>query len=164
MAALTRIGPSTAPAGSNRPESIRFCTRCAQVTESPHRVCDRCERGVLLACRRDALVPQAAALLVCTYELEITAVSEAAERFFGPEDAAVGEYLLDLASCPLGDEQLARHAELAAQREREPVALPLRLRSGDGEGVGTLAARVATCGPPRAALLTVEPSRFGRSH
>ena len=28
--------------------------------------------------------------------------------------------------------------------------------------VGTMAARIATCGPPRAALVTVEPSEFGR--
>jgi PAS domain-containing protein len=118
--------------------------------------------GVLLDCRRDALAPDASALLVCTYELEVTAVSEAAERFFGAEDAVVGTHLLELVTCPLGDEQLARHSALAAQRAREPVALPLRLRSEEREGVGTLAARVATCGPPRAALLTVEPSPFGR--
>jgi hypothetical protein len=42
--------------------------------------------------------------------------------------------------------------------------MPVRLvRPGPAAGaVGTLAARVATCGPPRAALLTVEPSEFGR--
>jgi hypothetical protein len=39
--------------------------------------------------------------------------------------------------------------------------MPVRLRSG-AAGVGTMAARIATCGPPRAALVTVEPSEFGR--
>ena len=38
----------------------------------------------------------------------------------------------------------------------------MRLRSEEGEALGMLAARVTTCGPPRAALLTVEPTGFGR--
>jgi hypothetical protein len=124
------------------------------------RVCDRCESGVLLSCRRDALAPDAAAFLICTHDLIVTAVSEAAERFVGAEEAAVGQHLLELVSCPLGDEQLTRHAELAAQRSGESVALPLRVRSE--EPMGTLTARIATCGPPRAALLTLEQSPFGR--
>jgi hypothetical protein len=41
--------------------------------------------------------------------------------------------------------------------------MPVRLQSEDGSRqVGTMAARIATCGPPRAALVTVEPSEFGR--
>jgi len=42
--------------------------------------------------------------------------------------------------------------------------MPVRLIAPpDGAAdVGTMAARIATCGPPRAALLTVEPSEFGR--
>jgi hypothetical protein len=167
VAALTRIGPSSAPAGAHRPESIRFCSRCARQSDAPsthlqvaRRVCDRCESGVLLSARRDALMPDAAALVICTYELTITAVSEAAERFIGAEDRLLGTDLLDHLSCPLGDEQLARHAALAAQRPREPVALPLLLRAE--QPAGTLAGRIGTCGPPRAALLSVEPSPFGR--
>jgi hypothetical protein len=115
---------------------------------------------VLLSARRDALTPDAAALVICTYELTITAVTEAAESFLGSEDQLLGTNLLDHLSCPLGDEQLARHAALAAQRAREPVPLPLRLRAE--QPVGTLAGRIGTCGPPRAALLAVEPSPFGR--
>jgi hypothetical protein len=89
-------------------------------------------------------------------------VSEAGENIFGAEDGLLGTNLLDLATCPLGDEQLARHTALAAQHAREPVELPMRLRSDRGEALGTLAARVTTCGPPRAALVTVEPTGFGR--
>jgi hypothetical protein len=40
--------------------------------------------------------------------------------------------------------------------------MPVRLVSDRARLVGTMAARIATCGPPRAALLTVEPSDFGR--
>jgi hypothetical protein len=118
--------------------------------------------GVLLTCRRDASTEPAAAFLICTYELTVSAVSEAAEEIFGASDRVVGAHLLDLATCPLGDEQLARHAALAAQRAREPVVVPLRVAAGPGESLGTLAARIATCGPPRAALVTVQPTGFGR--
>ena len=42
------------------------------------------------------------------------------------------------------------------------VVMPVRLRSEVARRMGTLAARIATCGPPRAALVTVEPSEFGK--
>ena len=118
--------------------------------------------GVLLSCSRDALPGEAAAFVICTFELAVTAVSQAGEGFFGPEDEAVGKHLLDLVTSPLGDDQLARHAGLAAHRACDSIVMPLRLTSSRGEGMGTLAARIGTCGPPRAALVTVEPSEFGR--
>jgi hypothetical protein len=118
--------------------------------------------GVLLTCSRDALPGDAAAFLICTYDLGVTAVSLAGERFFGREDEVVGRHLLDLVMSPLGDDQLTRHAGLAAQRACDPVIMPLRLTSSKADEVGMLAARIATCGPPRAALVTVEPSQFGR--
>jgi hypothetical protein len=138
----------------------RFCSRCGQVSEQPTRICDSCESGVLLSCRYEALPGEA--FVICTYELEISAVSEAGEDVFGDQDGLVGSQLLDLASCPLGDEQLARHVALAAARPRDAVTVPLRLRSERGDELGTLAARITTCGPPRAALVTVKPTGFGR--
>jgi hypothetical protein len=167
MAAPTSIEPSNAPAGDDRPESIRFCSRCADTSEQPRgrlqvprRICERCESGVLLTCRREALATPS--FLIFGDELTVTAASEQAETIFGPEGELIGQHLLDLVSCPLGDEQLARHGQIAAQRETEEVALPLRLRAERGLAVGTLEARLATCGPPRAGLLTVAPSPFGR--
>ncbi len=119
--------------------------------------------GVMLSCSREALPGDAAAFLICTYELTVTAVSQAGERVFGKEDKLVGSHLLDLVTSPLGDAQLARHAGLAAQRPCDPVIMPLRLLSAaKARRMGTLAARVGSCGPPRAALVTVEPSEFGR--
>ena len=166
---MTRINPSSAPSGPDRQDSIRFCSHCGQLSEQPRghlhvprRVCDRCEEGVLLTCRRDALVEAAAAFVICTYELTVSALSEAGQEIFGAQDDVIGSHLLDLATCPLGDEQLARHAALAAQRAREPVVVPLRVQSEPGSALGTLAARIATCGPPRAALVTVQPTGFGR--
>jgi hypothetical protein len=43
------------------------------------------------------------------------------------------------------------------------MVMPVRLHGERSGEVGTMAARIATCGPPRAALLTVEPSEFGRA-
>ncbi len=120
--------------------------------------------GMILTCPRDALPGEAAAFLILDYELHVSAVSEAGERFFGNEKQLIGTSLLDLVTCPLGDDQLARSASVAAQRACDPTVMPVRLvKPTDAAGaIGTLAARIATCGPPRAALLTVEPSEFGR--
>jgi hypothetical protein len=119
--------------------------------------------GMVLTCSRDALPGDAAAFVICTYELVVSAVSQAGERIFGKESGLVGSHLLELVTSPLGDDQLARHAGLAAQRPVDPVVMPLRLAaSGNKRRVGTLAGRIATCGPPRAVLVTVEPSEFGR--
>jgi hypothetical protein len=161
VTAVTRIRPDFPPSGPETAEAVRFCSRCGTTSHEPaRRVCDRCEAGVLLTCRREALPGDS--FLICSYELEITAVSEAGESILGEQDKLLGTHLLALATCPLGDEQLARHAALAAQRAREPVVLPMRLRSDEGDALGMLAARVTTCGPPRAALLAVQPSGFGR--
>ena len=119
--------------------------------------------GMVLTCPRDALPGQAAAFLIADFELRVSAVSEGGEKYFGPEEGLIGTGVLDLLSSPLGDDQLARNAGLAAQRPCDPVVMPVRLRSPEAPNIGMLAARIATCGPPRAALLTVEPSVFGRS-
>jgi hypothetical protein len=169
VTALIRIERSWVPTGGERPKPIRFCSRCGHPADEPagrpelrRRICERCEEGVLLSCSRDALPGDAAAFVICTYDLSVTAVSQAGERIFGKEEEVVGGSLLGLVTSPLGDDQLARHAGLAAQRACDPVVMPLRLASPGAEAVGTLAARIATCGPPRAALVTVEPSEFGR--
>jgi hypothetical protein len=120
--------------------------------------------GMILSCPRDALPGEAAAFLILDYELRVSAVSEAGERYFGKEKTLIGTGLLDLVTSPLGDDQLARKASVAAQRPCDATVMPVRLvNPADSAGsIGTMAARIATCGPPRAALLTVEPSEFGR--
>ena len=120
--------------------------------------------GLILSCPRDALPGEAAAFLILDYELQVSAVSEAGERFFGKEKKLIGTNVLDLLTSPLGDDQLARNISVAAQRPCDATVMPVRLTAPCAAAgvVGTLAARIATCGPPRAALLTVEPSEFGR--
>jgi hypothetical protein len=169
VTALIRIERSWAPAGDERPKPIRFCSRCGRPADEPagrpelrRRICERCGMGMMLSCARDVLPGDAAAFLICTFDLTVTAVSQAGERIFGKEDKVVGRNLLELVTSPMGDDQLTRHASLAAQRACDPLVMPLRLASAGSRKMGTLAARIATCGPPRAALVTVEPSEFGR--
>ncbi|HEY6781184.1 MAG TPA: hypothetical protein VI111_09525 [Thermoleophilaceae bacterium] len=118
--------------------------------------------GMLLSCSRDALPGEAAAFAIVTFELEISAISDAGEKVFGKEDELLGTRLLDTLTSPLGDDALERHVSQAAQRSCEPLVMPVRLLSERARTVGTMAARIATCEPPRAALVTVEPSEFGR--
>jgi hypothetical protein len=169
VTALIRIDRQWTPTGTGRPKPIRFCSRCGHPAEDPpgrpelrKRVCGRCGMGMILTCPRDALPGESAAFLILDWELRVSAVSEAGERYFGKEKSLIGSSLLDLVTSPLGDDQLARKASVAAQRPCDPTVIPLRLRAPSPDSVGTMAARIATCGPPRAALLTVEPSEFGR--
>ena len=119
--------------------------------------------GMILTCPRDALPGEAAAFLILDYELRVSAVSEAGERYFGKEKTLIGADLLDLVTSPLGDDQLVTQASGGRPAACDPVVMPVRLLARGAAGkVGTMAARIATCGPPRAALLTVEPSEFGR--
>ena len=116
----------------------------------------------MLSCSRDVLPGARAAFLIVTFDLSVSAVSEAGEKLFGLEQDLIGTPLLELITSPMGDDRLARRVGQAAQRASDPIVLPLRLRTERAGKVGTLAARIGTCGPPRAALVTVEPSEFGR--
>ena len=118
---------------------------------------------MILTCPRDALPGEAAAFLILDYELAVTRGQRGGvSSFSARRRQLIGSTLLDLVTSPLGDDQLVRKASVAAQRPCDPVVMPVRLLAPSADSVGTLAARIATCGPPRAALLTVEPSGFGR--
>ena len=170
MAALIKIDHSFTTRAA-RADILRFCTRCGEPAESPPRdesppsqgrVCDVCGMGVLLSCTREALPGARAAFLIATVELKVNAVSVGAEAIFGPEQSVIGSYLLDLVASPMGDVHFAKLVTGAAVRSREPIVMPVKSLGAASE-LGMLAARVSTCGPPRAALVTVEPSGFGRS-
>ena len=149
----------------------RFCSRCGEPAIEPpageprlfeQRVCGVCGMGVLLRCDPGALPGARTAFLVVTHSLEIAAVSEAGEAIFGTEDKLLHARLPDLLSSPVGDRKLARTVSQAALRVHDPVTLPARLTGENADAVGTMACRISTCGPPRAALVAVEPTHFGR--
>jgi hypothetical protein len=148
--------------------TIRFCSRCGGPddplsgrAEARRRVCDRCGMGVMLTAAGDALPGSGAAFMVVTAELAVSAVSRSGDKVFGEEGELSGSHLLAIITCPLGDGQLEQHVRRAAQARCETVSLPVRLMAEDAPRVGTLSARIASCGPPQAALVAVEPSGFG---
>lgn len=171
MAALIKIDHSfTSIAG--RANAIRFCSRCGEPAEEPPRedgeafprtrVCQSCGMGMLLSCAREALPGAGAAFLIATVEATVSAASEAAEPVFGPEGSILGRPLGRLLGSPMGEDRLVRTVTQAATRAREPQVMPVRGLTANSEGLGMMAARISTCGRPRAALITVEPSDFGR--
>jgi PAS domain-containing protein len=148
-----------------RVERTRFCSRCAVTADEPEpqnasygfdRVCDSCGMGVMLAVATRALPGPGAAFVVVTREGRISAVSEAAEAMVGEEAGVLGMPISTVVSSPDGDEQLVRALARAAGggREVRPVTVTPAARPGGRNA--RLSARIASCGPPRAALLVLE--------
>lgn len=170
MAALIKIDHSFSSV-VGRANAIRFCSRCGEPAEEPAhdeeagprtRVCQACGMGLLLSCAREALPGAGAAFMIATVEATVSAVSEAAEPVFGPEQEVLRIPVADLLTSPMGDDKLLRTVTQAAMRAREPSVMPVRGLTDNADGLGMMAARISTCGRPRAALITVEPSGFGR--
>jgi hypothetical protein len=147
-------------------DRIRFCSRCGIVREEhelrftppdAERVCSDCGMGVMLACGRDALPGERMAFLIVTEDLRVSAVSEAAERIFGSERDLVGTMLFATISCPLGLEEMATRVARAASGDRDVILLPIELERGARPSFRNLEARIASCGPPRGALVALEP-------
>jgi hypothetical protein len=157
---------------SEPPAKKRFCSRCGEPAIEPpadserplleQRVCGVCGMGILLRCNPDALPGAGSAFLITNHSLEIAAVSEAAEVIFAPEEKLIGTKLMDLLTSTIGDRRLAKTVSRAALRVHDAVTVPTRLIGEKADAVGTMACRISTCGPPRAALVTVEPTHFGR--
>jgi hypothetical protein len=161
-----------APAPSDPSATKRFCSRCGEPAMDPpagsappafeQRVCAICGMGILLRCNPDALPGAGSAFLITNHALEIAAVSEAAEPIFAPEEKLTGTSLMDVLSSTIGDRRLAKTVSRAALRVHDAVTVPARLTGDKADAVGTMACRISTCGPPRAALIALEPTHFGR--
>lgn len=162
----------TATSPGELPAKKRFCSRCGEPAMDPpadsepplleQRVCGVCGMGILLRCNPDALPGAGTAFLITSHTLEIAAVSEAAEPIFAPEEKLIGTSLTDLLTSTIGDRRLAKTVSRAALRVHEAVTVPARLIGEKADAIGTMACRISTCGPPRAALIAVEPTHFGR--
>ena len=95
--------------------------------------------------------------LIVTEDLRISAVSEAAERIFGSETELLGTMLFTAIIEPAGSRG-ARCGDRARGRRRpRRAALPIELERGGRPGFRDLEARIASCGPPRGALVAIEP-------
>ena len=148
-----------------RVERTRFCTRCGIIAAEPEvhgvpfgfdRVCGRCGMGVMLTTPRQALPGPGAAFAVVTREGRISAVSEAAEPLIGEEAGLVGMPIGSALASADGDDHLARQVARAAGAGREVARANLTPVLQPAGRPTRLTARIANCGPPRAALLVLE--------
>ena len=122
------------------------------------RVCRSCGLGVMLETRQDIVPSHRDAFLVIDSALLVQAMSWRAETVLGvTEDSAVNRPVMQL--LVPADAEAGRPARFAAALAEaaagadEPVAAIVRPWNTFGV---RLRARVASCGPPRAALVVLE--------
>ena len=154
--------------GRDIPETFRwFCGHCAAPSPGgaapppTARVCTRCGLGLLLETREDAVPEPRDAFLVVDSRLLVQAMSREAQTLLGlAEEDAVDRPVSELL-VPADAEGESRGglaaaiAEAAAGDERDGRAY---VRPWNTFGV-RLRARIATCGPPRAALIVLDTGR-----
>jgi hypothetical protein len=122
-------------------------------------VCGACGLGLILESRADAAPKAGDAFLVLDRCLSVCAVSEAAERLLATcEPDAVNRHVTDLlmpagAEEPGGGENLSLAVMWAARGDG--VTRSTVVRPANTFGI-RLTARIASCGPPSAALLVLE--------
>ena len=110
----------------------------------------------MLTAPRKALPGPGAAFVVVTREGRISAVSEAAEALVGEEAGLLGMPIGSALASEEGDDLLARQVARAAGGGREVAEATLTPVPQAGSRPARLTARIANCGPPRAALLVLE--------
>lgn len=120
------------------------------------RVCTKCGMGVMLTTPRKALAGAGAAFVVVTREGRISAVSETAEPLVGEEPGLLGMPVGSALASEEGDDRLARQVARAAGAGREVTQATLTPILQAGDNPTRLSTRIASCGPPRAALLVLE--------
>jgi PAS domain-containing protein len=99
--------------------------------------------GMLLRAPAGVLGGPEDPFLVVSGELRVVAVSTAAEQLFGSEERLLGSSVSSVVSSAAGEGELTRAIRRAALGSRGVVTLP--------------EATIAPCGPPRAALVVMEP-------
>ncbi len=144
--------------------TITFCGHCGassqytEISEAPSRVCESCGMGLLLECSRDAAPSPGAAFIVLDASLSVCAVSEAAERLLAMrETEAVNRHLTELVvpadAETQGPTNLAAAVTWAARGD--DAVHRATVRPANAFGI-RMSARIASCGPPRAALVVFD--------
>ncbi len=144
-----------------------FCGHCASpspggVPPAPNcRVCPGCGLGLLLEAREDAIPTNRDAFLVVDSSLLVQAMSQQAQTFLATTeqdsiDKPVSELLVPADAEAQGRTSFAAAvADAAAGQDPDPVRRVVRPWNTFGV---RMRARIATCGPPRAALIVLENS------
>jgi PAS domain-containing protein len=144
-----------------------FCGHCA--APSPNgaappptaRVCTSCGLGLLLETREDAVPSARDAFLVVDSSLLVQAMSREAQSLLGVnEELAIDKPVSELlvpADTEAGRAGFAASIAMAADGQ-DPDTARSFVRPWNTFGV-RLRAKIATCGPPRAALVVLENGR-----
>jgi hypothetical protein len=144
---------------------VAFCSHCgtrraptreAQLTSS--RVCGDCGLGLILESRADVAPHAGDAFLVLDHALAVCAVSRGAERLLATsEPDAVNRHVTDLLMPADAEEKKGESLSVAvawAARGDTGVRSTV-VRPANTFGI-RLTARIASCGPPRAALVVLD--------
>jgi PAS domain-containing protein len=149
-------------------EWVWFCGHCAAPspggTPPPPsaRVCGECGLGLLLEARDDAVPTARDAFLVVDCALLVQAMSREAQALLGvTEELAINKQVAELLVPADAEAQgrgsfAATIAQAAEGQDSEPARAFVRPWNTFGV---RMRARIATCGPPRAALIVLESGR-----
>lgn len=170
MSAIPQTATIATAPPPERLARIRFCTHCGKTADvsdahpQPYgfnRVCDRCGMGVMLSTPRMALPGSgSSAFLVVTRDGRISAVSDAAQRLVGDEAGLIGMPVTTAVTSPEDEAQFLRSLARAAGGGREVVTASVIHAGQSPDSPGRPNARIASCGPPRAALLVLERAKI----
>jgi hypothetical protein len=145
-----------------------FCGHCAAPspggTPPPPsaRVCNSCGLGLLLEAREDVVPTNQEAFLVVDASLLVQAMSQQAQSLLGiSEELGINKPVAELL-VPADAESQGRTSFAAAIAQaadgQDPDTTRSTVRPWNTFGV-RMRARIATCGPPRAALVVLEDGR-----
>jgi hypothetical protein len=144
---------------------VAFCSHCGTRPAPAHapqlsssRVCENCGLGLILEARADVAPNDGDAFLVLDRALAVCAVSRGAEHLLATrEPDAVNRHVTDLLMPAAAEEKGSETLSVAvawAARGDSGIRTAV-VRPANTFGI-RLTARIAPCGPPRAALLVLE--------
>lgn len=144
--------------------SVSFCSHCGTrpaadtVAKAISRVCADCGFGLILQAPANVAPRLDDAFLVLDQSLSVCAVSRAAERLLATREPDVVNRHITSLLMPADAEHAADGglaAAVAWAARGEGGTRSVRVRPANTFGI-RLTARIAACGPPRAALLMLE--------
>ncbi len=143
---------------------VTFCSHCgarpgwSHLDQVPSRVCGQCGLGLLLEASEDKAPDHGAAFMVLDGSLSVCAVSQAAELLLATRETEavnrhVTEFIVPADAEAQGPANLAVAVTWAARGDETARTVVVRPTSTFGIRIS---ARIASCGPPRAALVVFD--------
>jgi PAS domain-containing protein len=160
---VPQIAPETRP-------DVTFCSHCgarpgwSHLDEAPSRVCEQCGLGLLLEASADKAPEPGGAFLVVDSSLSVCAVSQAAEVLLGTSETDavnrhITEFIVPADAEAQGPANLAVAVTWAARGDEAPRNVMVRPTNTFGI---RMSARIASCGPPLAAMVVFDRRPGGR--